>query len=221
MIIAMRLPVTSSRRCEQITAFGASEVPDVKINAQIESMSGSSPGSARVGVRRERGGERRAERGRLVAGLREPVGRDDRRQPVGDRRQQRLVARLGEHQAAVGVERVAQQVLVAARVVEADDRAADQRGAAEGEEVVGRVVEQHRDVARRVGRKLLEEQRREPARLLEVLGVRPLPVAELDRDAVAELARVAAQQRRRVRATSGACPGAGAERAEGQSCVMA
>ena len=46
MIIDIRLPVTSSRRCEQITAFGASDVPDVKINAQIASMSGSSPGSA-------------------------------------------------------------------------------------------------------------------------------------------------------------------------------
>ena len=29
----------------QITAFGTSEVPDVKMSAQIESMSGSRPGS--------------------------------------------------------------------------------------------------------------------------------------------------------------------------------
>ena len=66
--------------------------------------------------------------------------------------------------------RVAQEVLVAAGVVEPDDRAADQRGAAEREEVVGRVVEQDRDVAGPVGRQALEEQRREPARLLEVLA---------------------------------------------------
>ena len=55
----MRLPVTSSRRCEQITAFGASEVPDVKISAQIASTSGSRPGSVGAGVRGERVGERR------------------------------------------------------------------------------------------------------------------------------------------------------------------
>ena len=46
MIIGMRLPVTSSRRCEQITAFGADDVPDVKISAQIASMSGSTPRSS-------------------------------------------------------------------------------------------------------------------------------------------------------------------------------
>ena len=117
---------------------------------------------------------------------------------VGHRREQRLVARLGEHQPAVRVDRVAEQVLVATGVVEADDRTADERRAAEREEVVGRVVEQHCDVARRAGRQPIEEQRGEPARLVEVLGVRPLPVAELDRDAVAELASVAPQQRSRV-----------------------
>ena len=42
----IRLPVTRSRRCEQITAFGASEVPLVKISAHGVSTSGSRPGSS-------------------------------------------------------------------------------------------------------------------------------------------------------------------------------
>ena len=46
MIMRIRLPVTSRRRCEQITAFGASDVPDVKISAHGVSTSGSSPGSS-------------------------------------------------------------------------------------------------------------------------------------------------------------------------------
>ena len=41
----MRLPVTIRRRCEQITALGASLVPEVKMSAQIDSTSGSMPGS--------------------------------------------------------------------------------------------------------------------------------------------------------------------------------
>ena len=40
-----RLPVTSSRRCVQITALGADDVPDVKMSAHIVSTSGSRPGS--------------------------------------------------------------------------------------------------------------------------------------------------------------------------------
>ena len=47
MIIDMRLPVTSRRRCVQITALGTSEVPDVKISAQMLSTSGSTPGRRR------------------------------------------------------------------------------------------------------------------------------------------------------------------------------
>ena len=94
---------------------------------------------------------------------------------------------------------VAQQVHVAPRVVEADDGGADQRRAPEREQVVGRVVGEHRDVARTGGRKPLGEQGREAHRLRVVVGVRPRGVAEPDRDPVAELVRVAAQQRRRVR----------------------
>ena len=104
---------------------------------------------------------------------------------------------------------VAQEVFVAAGVVEPDDRATDECGAAEREEVVGRVVEQHRNVARPFVGKPLEKQRREPARLLEVLGVGPHPVAELDRDPVAELLVVPAQQRGGVGRDERGLPGRG------------
>ncbi len=98
---------------------------------------------------------------------------------------------------------VAQQVHVAPGVVEADDRRADEGRAAEREEVVRGVVEQHRDVARAFRRQSLGEQRREAHRLLEVLAVRPRVVAEPDRDPVAELLRVAPQERGRVRSDEG------------------
>ena len=45
-IIEKRVPVTISRRWLQMTALGASDVPDVKISAQGVSMSGSNPGSS-------------------------------------------------------------------------------------------------------------------------------------------------------------------------------
>ena len=100
----MRLPVTSSRRCEQITAFGASDVPDVKISAQSVSGPGSIPGSS-VRDRRERVVEIVADHGRPVgdAGLGEPVRDEHRRELARDRREQRLVPRLGDDEPAVGV----------------------------------------------------------------------------------------------------------------------
>ena len=64
----------------------------------------------------------------------------------------------------------------------------------------------------RLGRQPLEEQRREPARLLEVLGVRPRAVAELDRGPVAELAALRRSSAAAFGATSGAWPGAGTDR---------
>ena len=53
---------------------------------------------------------------------------------------------------------VAQEVLIAPGVVEADDRRTRQRGATEREQVVGRVVEEHADVQRPAGRCPSEEQ---------------------------------------------------------------
>src|SRR5260370_1108806 len=41
MIAAIRAPVCNRRRCVQITAFGADDVPDVKISAHRELTSGS------------------------------------------------------------------------------------------------------------------------------------------------------------------------------------
>ena len=102
-----------------------------------------------------------------------------------------------------GVLDVAQQVLAAAGVVEADDRRAGQRGAAEREEVVGGVVEQHRHVQRAVGpaRRQRGRGRGWPSgRLGDVLAVGPDAVLEADRRPIAALGigGVAAQQRRGV-----------------------
>ena len=70
---------------------------------------------------------------------------------------------LGDHQSAMRMPRISHEMFVTAGVVEADDRGADQRRAAEGEQVVRRVVEQERDVPRRIGREVFEKQRGEPA----------------------------------------------------------
>ncbi len=213
MIIDMRLPVTSSRRCEQITALGASEVPDVKMSAQMLSTSGSMPASVAPSCAAERVAERGAEQREVaIVGVGEPGGREHGRQPVGDRLEKRRVPGLGDHEAAVRVLDVAQQVHVAARVVETDYGRPDQRRAAEREEVVGGVVEQHRDMARAGIRELGREQRREPHRLLVVLRVRPLLGAELDRDPVAGLLGVPAQEGRGVGRHEGRLPRRGADR---------
>ena len=120
--------------------------------------------------------------------------------------------RFGDHEPAVRVLDVAEEVLAAAGVVEADDRRADQPGAAEREEVVGRVVEQHGDVPRPLTRQPFVEELREPARLREVLAVRPRAIAELDRERVAELVALRRSSAAAFGATSGAWPGAGIER---------
>ena len=195
-----RLPVTSSRRCEQITAFGASEVPEVKINAQIASRSGSMPGSSRPTPASASSRSAPIE----VAGSSpsgEPFRDEDGSQPIRDRFEQGGVAGFGQHEAAMGVLGIAEEVLIAAGVVEADDGTADERGAAEREEIVGGVVEQHRDVARRSVRQPLQEQVGEARRLGEVLAVRPHLVAEADRHAIADVrvGGVGSQQRRGIR----------------------
>ena len=105
---------------------------------------------------------------------------------------------LGDHQPAVRVLDVAQKVDVAPRVIESHDRRPDQGGTAEREQVVGRVVEQHRDMARADCGKTIGEQRRETARLREVLGVGPTGGAEADREPVAVDLGVAPKQGRRV-----------------------
>ena len=121
------------------------------------------------------------------------------------------MAGLGDHEPAVGVLDVAQEVLAPAGVVEADDRRARQRRAAEREEVLGDVVEEHRDMRRPTGRQPIEEEVRPPAGLRDVLAVGPDPVLEPDRRAVA-IAGSAALRRSSAAAFgagSGAWPGAG------------
>jgi hypothetical protein len=201
MIIDMRLPVTSSRRCEQMTAFGASDVPDVKMSAQIASRSGSSPGSTESWGRRGAEGEGApgAERRRWVVVVGEAGRHQHRRKLAGHRLEQVLVARLGDDERAVRGHDVAEQMLVAARVVEADDRGAEQSCATEGEEVVGRVVEQHGHVAGPVDWEPLVEELGPPARLLVVPAVCPRLVGEADCEPVAVLLGVAPQQRGGVR----------------------
>ena len=89
----IRLPVTSRRRCEQMTAFGASDVPLVKISAHGVSTSGSRPGSSVA-----HGGER---------GLERVADHEHRRELVADRREEVEVAGLGDDEPAVGVLHVA------------------------------------------------------------------------------------------------------------------
>ena len=148
MIIAMRLPVTSSRRCEQITAFGASDVPDVKINAQIASTSGSSPGSAasraararRRGTRPASTADRRRRRTGSTTGSAE-VGR--RSAPAGASWRGSVITSPQCVCCASRRRCSSRRVWLSPTIARAD-----QRRAAEREQVVGRVVEQHRDVAR-------------------------------------------------------------------------
>ncbi len=58
---------------------------------------------------------------------------------------------VGDDQLAVGVADVASQLGAAPRRVDADDRRARERGAAEPEQVLGHVLEQHADVERAGG----------------------------------------------------------------------
>ena len=148
---------------------------------------------------------------------------EDLGETLRDRLEQRQVPGLGDDEVAVGVLDVAQQVLVAPRVVEPDDRRPCERRPAQREDVVGRVVEEHADVgaSRPAGGSTLEEQVREPVALGDVLGVRPHAVREAQRGTIAPLRVVGVrpEQRRRVgrghrRLTGrGDCSGCGAPRA--------
>ncbi len=153
-------------------------------------------------------GQRRRQRGPLVDGrvarLGEPVRHP---QPSGqvelvpDTVDEAEVARFGQQQLDVGVGHVARQVLAAPRVVEADHHRAGERRAAQGEDVLGGVVEQHRHV-RRAGRiESVPEEGGVAGRLGVELGVRPDLVPEAHRRPVPEVrvGGVAPQQGGRVR----------------------
>ena len=109
MSAAMRAPDCRIRRCEQMTAFGAADVPLVKIRHHVESIAalGVGVGGAHLG---QRGIERLA-RSAMVFGI----------SPITDVHG-RLVARRVEQQRRVGVADVVEQLLAAPRVVDADDR---------------------------------------------------------------------------------------------------
>ena len=180
----MRLPVTSSRRCEQITAFGASDVPDVKISAQIASTSGSRPGSS-LGIAASASSSDAPSVGGGIVG----VGEARRRRgpaaaasAIGASSASWRGSVITSPQCVCSMSR--SRCSLAPGVVQPDDRGAEQRGAAEREEVVGRVVEQHGDVARAV--RAAAASRNSAAKRhdsAKYSRVRPRPVAELDRDA--------------------------------------
>ena len=90
------------------------------------------------------------------------------------------VVRLGDHEADVAVLDVALQVLAPTGVIETDDGGARQSGAAEGEQVLGHVVEQDADVERRTVGPPREEQVGPTPAFGHVLAVRPLAVFEPD-----------------------------------------
>jgi len=131
--------------------------------------------------RRQRLVERLAHGALPVVGVGEALGHEQAAREVErrrHRRQQLLVARLGDEQLHVGVGDVGQEVLVAAGVVEPHHHRPDEAGGGQGEDVVGGVVEEHGHV-RRPGRvEALAEQGGQARHLGEHLTVRPRAVPE-------------------------------------------
>ncbi len=138
IIWPMRLPVTRIRRCEQITALGAAAVPLVKMSAHGRSRSGLGVGVGVVDVRQ-----------RTLQGVAHHQHVVELVEHGGD---QVVVSRLVDDQTAVGVADVVQQVGAAAGVVDPDHDGAGEGRTAEGEEVLGDVVEEDADVERAPGR---------------------------------------------------------------------
>ena len=85
---------------------------------------------------------------------------------------------------AVGVVDQLRELRAAVRRVDADDHRPAERGRAEPEQVLGRVVEQHADVRRPVVGAEVGPERRSPPRLVRELPVRPGAVLEVRRDIV-------------------------------------
>ena len=119
----MRLPVTSRRRCVQITALGAPDVPEVKMSAHR-----SVGDTATLRVVGRHLGQRRVEvevaapaRGAAAPSAKRcdtSTGRSPRSRPARSSRWRRL----GEDEVDVGVVDVAQQVLAHPGRVEPDHR---------------------------------------------------------------------------------------------------
>ena len=146
----------------QITAFGADDVPDVKISAHRDADVGLEPGSS-------------VDDAASSAPSQVVVG-EHVRQPRLRSASSKARCRSSVTTSPTWVCSMSrQQVLVAPGVVQADDHRAGQRRAAEREEVLGGVVEQHTDVqhAVRRARSVCEEEVGPPDRLGEILGVGP------------------------------------------------
>ena len=189
----------------QITAFGADDVPDVKMSAHREPTSGSRPASSV-----ERGVER-VVRSRRVERA--------RRQPRLDRRQQRRDAGPRSRSSPTWVCSMSRRRCSSRRVwFKPDDDRAGQRRAAESEQVLGRVVEQHTDVQAR--RRVCSV--RAPRTGSPSESTRPGTRAWVHvrsskwiaaRPAVASSVPLRRSNAAAFGAGSGACPGAGAVRA--------
>ena len=111
-----------------------------------------------------------------------------------------VVSRLVDHQTAVGVADVVQQVGAAAGVVDTDHGGAGEGRTAEGEEVLRDVVEEDADVERAPRTLPGQEEIGPTAGLPVVLGVRHHPVLEADGGAAPDVGvvGVAPQQRGRT-----------------------
>ena len=122
--MAMRAPVTRMRRCEQITAFGAPEVPDVNTSTQRVSGSWSRPGSS--SPTSASASSRSSEPPDAEVEVDVEKRCDTRTAPVAevDAGQAVDAVRLGDHEVDVGVVDVAGQVLPHPRGVQADHRRA-------------------------------------------------------------------------------------------------
>ncbi len=94
------------------------------------------------------------------------------------------VRRLGEHERAVGVRDVAGQLRPPAGGVDADDGRPRQRRAAQREEELGDVVEQHADVEGRAGRRVRPEERSPLRGGVDDLAPGPRGVLEAQPDVV-------------------------------------
>ncbi len=172
--LATWLPVRANRPCVQRTAFGNPVEPDVKIRRKRSSSSAGGPRSrsastaARVRVVRVSVSSTWSRSTRLGASTRRSAYTSD-------------VTSTWQSQWSIKRRELGAPV----RGVDADDDRAADRGRAEPEQVLRRVVEEDADVRRRSGIAERLPQRGAPARLGGELAVGERAVLESRRDVVA------------------------------------
>ena len=208
--MAIRLPVVSSRRCVQRTAFGAADVPDVKSSAQRASTSGSAGAGSALTSRVVVGPGclqcllERLTRGRRLVPVGETVRDEDPSREchsLGARSQLLLVTRLGDDELDVGVRDVVAEMLAPTGVVQPCHGGTGQARTAERKDVVGRVVQQETDMGGTARVEPGAVQRGKALRFGQKLPVCPLAVAEAQGGTVGipGIRAVATQERRCVR----------------------